>query len=105
MVKYIIPLLMLFSWVTQAEVTDILSVERSVSTSINLSFPNDDNIKPKKGGFEIVNYVLMSNEIGERWSVITLTNLSTGNRNLEHEHLIALFADGSRTNPLEYKLN
>jgi hypothetical protein len=47
----------------------------------------------------------MSNEIGERWSVITLTNLSTGNRNLEHEYLIALFADGNRTNPLEYKLN
>jgi len=105
MVKYIVQLLILLSWSTQAEVTEILSVDRSVTRSINLSFPNDNNIKPKKGDFEIVNYVLMSNEIGERWSVITLTNLSTGNRTLEHEHLIALFADGSRASPLEYKLN
>jgi hypothetical protein len=105
MVKYIAPLLILLSWTTQAEITEALSVDRSVSRSINLSFPNDKNITPKKGDFKIVNYVLMSNEIGERWSVITLTNLSTGNRNLEHEHLIALFADGNRTNPLEYKLN
>ena len=60
---------------------------------------------PKKGDFEIVNYVLMSNEIGERWSVITLTNLATGNRTLDQEHLLGLFADGSRINPLKYKLN
>ena len=105
MVKYIVPLLILLSLTTQAEVTEILSVDRSVSRSINLSFPNDNNIKPKKGDFEIVNYVLMSNEIGERWSVITLTNLSSGHRNFEHQHLMALFADGSRESPLAYKLN
>ena len=93
-----------YGFVGPTEVREILSVDRSVTSSINLSFPNDNNIKPKKGNFEIVNYVLMSNDIGERWSVITLTNLSTGNRNLEHGHLIALFADGSRTSPLEYKL-
>jgi hypothetical protein len=33
----------------------------------------------------------MSNEFGERWSVITLTNLVTGNSNFVQEHLIALF--------------
>jgi hypothetical protein len=38
-----------------------------------------------------VNYALMSNEFGERWSVITLTNLVTGNSNFVQEHLIALF--------------
>ena len=105
MSKYIVPLLIFLSCATQAEVAEILSVDRSVSRSLNLSFPNDNNIKPKQGDFEIVNYVLMSNELGERWSVITLTNLSTGNRNLDHEHLIALFADGTRTSPLEYRLN
>jgi hypothetical protein len=105
MAKYIVPFLILLSTATQAEVIEILSVDRSVPRSINLSFPNDNNIKPKQGDFEIDNYVLMSNELGERWSVITLTNLSAGNRNLEHGHLIALFADGSRTSPLEYKLN
>jgi len=37
--------------------------------------------------------------------VITLTNTSSGNRMLEHNHLMALFADGKRRNPLEYKLH
>jgi hypothetical protein len=103
--KFIFPVLMLLSLVTQAEETEILTVDRSVSKNIHLSFPNDNKVKPKKSNFEIVNYVLMSNEVGERWSVITLTNLSSGNRDLEHDHLIALFADGSRISPLQYKLN
>ncbi|PKG80915.1 hypothetical protein CXF85_21175 [Colwellia sp. 75C3] len=92
-------------WLTQAEAIEVLTVDRSISKSIQLSFPNDINIKPKKGDFEIINYVLMSNEIGERWSVVTLTNLSSGNREFSHDHLIALFADGSRISPLQYKLN
>jgi hypothetical protein len=103
--KYIFLVLILFTWTANAENTEVLSVERSVSKNIHLSFANDKNIRPKKGDFEIVNYVLMSNEVGERWSVITLTNLATGNRTLDQEHLIALFADGSRISPLEYKLN
>ena len=105
MSKFIFSVLIFLSWTVQAEDTKVLTVDRSLSKSINLSFPNDSNIKPKKGDFEIVNYVLMSNEIGERWSVITLTNLSSGNRNFEHDHLMALFADGSRKSPLEYNLS
>ena len=105
MVKYILSLFILLSFTTLADDTEVLSVDRSVSKSINLSFPNDSNIYPKEGDFEIVNYVLMSNELGERWSVITLSNLSSGNRSLEHDHLMALFADGSRISPLEFKLN
>ncbi|NQZ27746.1 MAG: hypothetical protein HRT55_15670 [Colwellia sp.] len=105
MKKYIVLALMVFSSAIQAEDTEVLNVDRSVANNINLSFPNDNNIKPKSGDFEIVNYVLMSNEMGERWSVITLTNLSSGNRDLEQDHLMALFADGSRKSPLQYKLN
>jgi hypothetical protein len=103
--KYIFPIFILFSSAINAEDTEILSVERSVSTNIQLSFANENNIMPKKGDFKIVNFVLMSNEIGERWGVITLTNLATGNRTLDQDHILGLFADGSRTSPLEYKLN
>ena len=105
MFKFLLPVLMSFAWASQADETEVLNVDRSVSNNIDLSFPNDDNTKPKVGDFEIVNYVLMSNELGERWGVITLTNLSSGNRNLDQGHLIALLADGSRRNPLEYSLN
>jgi len=99
------PLLLLLSFAANAQEDDVLTVDRLVAKNIHLSFPNDQNIKPKESDFNIINYVLMSNETGERWSVITLTNSSTGARSLEQDHLMALFADGSRISPLEYKLN
>ena len=83
----------------------VLTVDRSVSKNLHLSFPNNNNITPKDSDFKIINYVLMSNQAGERWSVITMTNTSSGTRSLEHSHLMALFADGSRANPQAYKLN
>lgn len=105
MFKFLLAALVLVPLLTQAEAIEVLTVDRLVSKSIQLSFPNDNKIKPKKSDFEIINYVLMSNELGERWGVITLTNLSSGNRVFGHDHLIGLFADGSRISPLEYKLN
>ena len=104
MFKYIFLVLVLCPWTTHAEELDVLTVDRIISTHISMAFPNEKNIRPKIGDFEITNYVLMSNGIGERWSVITLTNLSSGHRNFEHGHLMALFADGNRKSPLEYKL-
>lgn len=83
---------------------NVLNVDRAIPKSMHLSFPNDNNITPKKSDFSILNYVLMSNEEGERWAVITLTNLSSGNRELNQEHILALFADGSRLTPSEFKL-
>ena len=105
MANFLLLALILFSLGTQAEEQDVLTIDRSVSNNIKLAFPNDNNIKPQVGDFEIVNYFLMSNEIGERWAVITLTNLSSGNRELNQNHLMALFADGRRNSPLEYKLS
>ncbi|WDE07444.1 hypothetical protein SG34_011450 [Thalassomonas viridans] len=105
MIKALIPLLAISSFASLAEGTEALTVDRSLSNQLHLSFPNDRNIKPKESDFKIINYVLMSNEQGERWSVITLTNTSSGNRMLEHHHLMALFADGQRRSPLEYKLH
>lgn len=83
---------------------NVLNVDRAIPNSMHLSFPNDNNITPKKSDFSILNYVLMSNEEGERWAVITLTNLASGKRELNQEHLLALFADGSRLTPSDFKL-
>ncbi len=47
----------------------------------------------------------MSNELGERWAVITLKNSSSGSRVLEHGHLMAIFANGKRKSPRKFKLN
>ena len=102
--KAFVIILLMLSWSTQADSIKALNVDRAVSNSMHLSFANDSNITPKKGDFKITNYVLMSNEEGERWAVITLTNLSSGNRELGEEHILALFADGSRFMPMEFKL-
>jgi len=102
--KALVIILLVLSWATQADSIKALNVDRAVPNSMHLSFANDSNITPKKGDFKIVNYVLMSNEEGERWAAITLTNLSSGNRELGEEHLLALFADGSRFMPTEFKL-
>ncbi|MBB1448877.1 hypothetical protein H5156_17335, partial [Pseudoalteromonas sp. SG41-6] len=80
MSKALIIILMMFSWATQADTINALNVDRAVPNSMHLSFANDSNIAAKKGDFKIINYVLMSNEEGERWAVITLTNLTSGNR-------------------------
>ncbi len=103
--KFIFTALLCFSFSTLADESAVLNVDRSVTANIQLSFPNENNIEPKESDFEVVNYVLMSNEIGERFAVITLFNTSSGNRVLEHKHIMALFADGFRRSPSEIKLN
>lgn len=104
MKSLILPSLLLMTASVIAQET-ALTIDRAVTNSLQLSFPNDNNIKPKASDFNIVNYVLMSNEEGERWAVVTLHNTASGSRSFEQEHLMALFADGSRRSPLEYKLN
>ncbi len=84
---------------------EILSVDRSITRNLQLSFPNDDNIYPSKSDFEIINYVLMSSESGERWATITLKNSSSGNRSLEQQHIMALFANGERKSPKSFPLS
>jgi hypothetical protein len=106
MLAFVLIAFSFFSFTANADDDDeVLTVDRSVSKSIQLAFSNDNNITPKKSDFEVVNYVLMSNENGERWSVITLTNLAQGERSVNQEYLLALFADGSRSEPLIFTRN
>ncbi len=104
MLKLVTTTLLFLSLSSYASDNDILTVDRTVSKNIQLSFPNEKNIKPKESEFKVLNYVLMSNETGERWSVITIENTASGNRSLEHNHIMGLFADGSRFVPQENKL-
>ena len=103
--KIIISAFFLLSFSSNANETEVLTVDRVVPNNLELSFPNDRRIKPKSSDFELVNYVVMSNELGERWAVVTVRNSSTGGRTLENGHLMALFANGDRKSPLEFKVN
>ena len=104
MAKIVVSFLLILCANVFAAQNNVLNVDRAIPNSMHLSFPNDNNMTPKKSDFSILNYVLMSNEEGERWAVITLTNLASGKRELNQEHLLALFADGSRLTPSDFKL-
>ena len=105
MYKFILLALLLISFKVYSSEDEALTIDKVVTSNFELSFPNDKNIKPQGSDFELINYVVMSNLIGERWAVLTLKNKSAGNRMLEKQHIMALFADGSRGYPAEIKLN
>jgi hypothetical protein len=102
--KAILILLFLLSSTTFANEKEVLTVDRVISHNIELAFDNDKNEKPKLSEFELVNYIVMSNELGERWAVVTVKNNASGNRILENDHLMALFANGERSNPTSLKI-
>jgi len=102
--KTILILLFLISSTTFANEKEVLTVDRVISHSIELVFDNNKNEKPKLSEFELVNYIAMSNDLGERWAVVTVKNKASGNRILENDHLMALFANGERSNPTTLKV-
>lgn len=105
MYKFLLLISILFSVSSYADETEALTVDRVIANNLELAFPNDKNIKPKASDFELINYVVMSNDLGERWAVITLSNTSSGRRILEHDHLMALFADGKRKSPPAFNVS
>jgi hypothetical protein len=82
---------------------EVLMVDQSIDGQVKFAFPNDGNVQPRPGNFQVVNYVPMSSEAGERWAIVTLKNASSGSRIFESHYLIGLFADGDRREPLAYK--
>jgi hypothetical protein len=105
MTKLLVSLLAFVCCFSLAQDDQALTIDRAITSKLLLSFANDKNIQPKASEFDVTNYVLMSNASGERWAVVTLTNMASGARVFEHQQLMALFADGQRTSAGEFKLN
>ncbi len=103
MFKFLFPGLIMLSLSVQAEDSGALNIDRVVSKNSDFSFPNRSGISPRSSDFKVDSYVLMSNDSGERWAVITLTNLSSGHREFNSSQLMALFADGDSSTPLAYE--
>ncbi len=81
---------------------EVLSIDRVIPNNFDLVFPNESNIQPEQSDFSVNNFVLMSNDSGERWAVVTLTNMASGQRSLTNKHLMAIVANGQRIAPLEF---
>lgn len=86
---------------------DVFSIDDPVPADLNLEFDNDDDLEPKASDFKIVSSVLMSSPAGERRATITIKNTSNHQRLFDKEHIIAVFADGSKRTPfhVEHKFS
>lgn len=91
--------------ITQQPLTppDVLIIDRPPMDINDLAFPNERNIRPSAGDFELVSYFFLSGENGERWATVTLRNTSSGQRYFRDGHLLALFANGERRPPMKLK--
>ena len=58
------------------------------------------DIVPAKNEFELLNYVLMSSDYGERYALVTLRNQSGGQRIFTQDHVVAILGDCQRIRPL-----
>ncbi|BCD95932.1 hypothetical protein [Marinagarivorans cellulosilyticus] len=92
-------LAMLSQTAFSSEVVNTLSFEVTPHKNSQLHCQNDDNIKPEKSDFELVDYTAMSSEIGERVILVTLKNRSTGQRIFNHKQVIAILGDCTRKHP------
>ncbi|WP_395341264.1 hypothetical protein PN836_018820 [Ningiella sp. W23] len=78
---------------------ETLSIDTPLPSEFELVFPNDTNLQPEESEFRVLDFVLMSNEKGERWVVVTLKNEASGRRTFNHKHIMGLLADGTRLHP------
>lgn len=80
---------------------EILTVDELISDTVNLEFADSSDLEPKIGEFEVVSSILMSNLLGERWATVTIKNLTSFQRLLDREHIVAIFANGEKRNPIK----
>lgn len=62
----------------------------------SLDFQQTKPLTPAKSDFKLISSSFMSNELGERWALVTVQNLSNGQRIIKNQHMVATFADGSQ---------
>ncbi|MES9862281.1 MAG: hypothetical protein ABW157_09930 [Candidatus Thiodiazotropha sp. LLP2] len=78
---------------------EVLTIDEPIPGSMEIEFTDADDLQPKFGDFLISNSLLMSNQLGERWAVLTIQNRSSSQRLLDREHIVALFANGEKRYP------
>ncbi len=57
----------------------------------------NDELVPDKSDFKLIGYEPMSNVIGERWALVTISNTSSGSRFLQDAQIVATFANGQQS--------
>lgn len=78
-----------------------LHFDQPQTTLKSLNFKHEGELKPVPNDFHIIEVSYLSNNIGERWAIVTFGNRSSGQRLLKNKTIIATFADGAQA----YSLN
>ena len=79
-----------------------LNIDRHLPSDLQLAFPNPNKIQPQRSDFEVINTLPLSSDNGERWALMTIQNVTNGNRTLTQHQLLAILANGSRIFPAEF---
>lgn len=73
----------------------VLQFDRTYPGGTGLRFERGTrDLQPEIGTFSLIEFRPMSNDIGERWALVSVENSSHGERFLKNRHLVATFADG-----------
>jgi hypothetical protein len=79
-----------------SDIDTILHFDQPHPLLNSIEFKFKDELKPKQNDFRLIQASFLSNNIGERWAIVTLENTSLGQRLLKNESIVAIFADGSQ---------
>ena len=86
---------------THAEPSQTLQFEVAPYKNSDVFCENDQRINPGANDFELLDYHLMSSEVGERLVLATIKNTSSGLRILKKDYVVAILGDCSRMFPAE----
>lgn len=103
--KYVLIVSLLFVFRVNAVPGDVININAPLVIGAELAFPNPRNVRPIQSDFELINSVLMSNEVGDRWAVVTVRNNASGSRALQEKHLMGLLGNGERVAPESFTVN
>ncbi|MDX2110467.1 MAG: hypothetical protein SFY80_09535 [Verrucomicrobiota bacterium] len=87
---------------TQA--SEVIRIDDPIPQLADIQFPNPNRYGPEPSQFRMVAATPMSNELGERWALVTLYNPTGGKLELENNMIMATFANGDRSLALNLNL-
>lgn len=79
---------------------ETLIFEQSPSINSPIRFSHDSPLLPDSNDFELLHWQFMSNRNGERWAMVTIKNKASGQRLFAHADIVATFANGEQSYPV-----
>lgn len=78
----------------------ILHFDQTRTPLNSLNFDHTRELEPVANDFRIIEASYLSNNMGERWAIVTFENKSSGQRILKNNVIVATFANGLQRNSL-----